>query len=166
MRPKQWTKNGIVYAGVVFAGHLLDFKYMAYATLGFIFFCAISSAVYLLNDLVDIEKDRKHPRKSKRPLPSGRLRPQYAVIALVILLIATLPTSFLLQPFFGLVVAGYFVLQVAYCFYLKNVVILDVFAIATGFVLRAVAGAVVIDVKISPWLLVCTMLLALFVGLS
>jgi 4-hydroxybenzoate polyprenyltransferase len=166
MRPKQWTKNGVVYAGVVFAGHLFDFHYMLYATLGFICFCAISSAVYLLNDLIDIEKDRKHPRKCKRPLASGRLKPYYAMVALVVLLGLTLPASFLLQPYFGLVVLGYFALQIGYCFYLKNVVIIDVFALAAGFVLRAIAGAVVIDVKISPWLLVCTMLLALFIGLS
>ncbi|NWJ96575.1 MAG: decaprenyl-phosphate phosphoribosyltransferase [Chloroflexi bacterium] len=166
MRPKQWAKNAIVYAGVVFAGHLSEFRYLAYATLGFIFFCAVSSAVYLLNDLVDIEKDRKHPRKCKRPLASGRLKPPYAVIMLFLLLGITLPASFLLQPIFGLVILGYFILQLGYTFYLKNIVILDVFAIATGFVLRAVAGAVVIEVKISPWLLVCTMLLALFQALS
>jgi 4-hydroxybenzoate polyprenyltransferase len=166
MRPKQWPKNAVVYAGVVFDRHVLEFKPMAYATLGFIFFCAISSAVYLLNDLVDIEKDRNHPRKSKRPLASGRLKPYYAVIAMILLLGVTIPVSFLLQPLFGLVVLSYFLLQVAYCFYLKHIVILDVFAIAAGFVMRAVAGAVVIEVKISPWLLVCTLLLALFIGLG
>lgn len=166
MRPKQWPKNGIVYAGVVFAGYLTNLKLFTYATLALIFFCAISSAVYLLNDLIDIEKDRKHPRKCKRPLASGRLKPRYAIIALFLLLAVTIPLSFWLQPVFGLVIVAYFLLQLAYCFYLKNVVILDVFAIAAGFVLRAVAGAVVIEVKISPWLLVCTMLLALFIGLA
>lgn len=166
MRPKQWLKNGIVYAGVVFDRHVFEFKPMAYATLGFIIFCAVSSAVYLLNDLVDIEKDRNHPRKCKRPLASGRLKPQYAMIALFLLVGLTIPAAFILQPIFGLVVLAYFTLQIGYCFYLKNIVILDVFAIAFGFVLRAVAGAVVIEVKISPWLLVCTLLLALFIGLG
>ncbi len=166
MRPKQWTKNAILYAGVVFDRRLFEVKPMAYATLGFIFFCAVSSAVYLLNDLVDIEKDRKHPRKCKRPLASGRLKPHYALIALCVILVVALPISFLVEPLFGLVLLGYFLLQLAYIFYLKNVVILDVFAIASGFVFRAVAGAVVIGVKISPWLLVCTMLLALFQALS
>jgi len=166
MRPRQWSKNAILYAGVVFDRHLLEFKPMLLATLGFVCFCAISSAVYLLNDLIDIEKDRKHPIKCKRPLASGQLKPHYAMIALFVLLGLTLPLSFFLEPLFGLIILSYFVLQLGYCFYLKNVVILDVFAIATGFVLRAVAGAVVIEVKISPWLLVCTLLLALFQALA
>ncbi len=166
MRPKQWSKNVILYAGMVFDRHLFDVRYFTLVTLAFISFCAVSSAVYLLNDLIDIEKDRRHPRKCKRPLASGALKPIYAIIAFFLLLGVTLPLSFVLQPLFGLVVLGYFVLQVGYCFLLKNIVILDVFAIATGFVLRAVAGAVVIEVKISPWLLVCTMLLALFQALS
>ena len=166
MRPKQWTKNAIVYAGVVFDIHLNQLQPMVQATLAFILFCAISSAVYLLNDLVDIEKDRQHPRKRLRPLPSGKLKVRYAIIALVVLVAVAIPAAFLLQVYFGLVLLGYFVMQIAYCFYLKNVVIIDVFTIAAGFVLRAVGGAVVIGVVVSPWLLVCTMLLALFQGLS
>ncbi len=166
MRPKQWTKNAIVFAGVVFDIHLLQVRPMVYATLAFILFCAVSSAVYLLNDLVDIEKDRQHPRKKLRPLPSGKLKARYAIIALVGLVVVSIPLAFVLQPLFGLVLLTYFVLQIGYCFYLKNVVIIDVFTIASGFVLRAVGGAVVIGVVVSPWLLVCTMLLALFQGLS
>jgi 4-hydroxybenzoate polyprenyltransferase len=166
MRPKQWVKNVIVYAGVVFAGKVFDVRSLGLATLGFILFCAISSAVYLLNDLVDIEKDRQHPRKKFRPLASGALKKNTAIATMLILLAVGLPLSFYAQPLFGLTILAYFVMQIAYCFYLKNVVILDVFTIAAGFVMRAVAGALIVQVIVSPWLLVCTMLLALFLGLA
>ncbi len=166
MRPKQWSKNLIIFAGVVFGNRLFHLNDMLLATTAFVLFCGISSAVYLLNDLVDIEKDRQHPKKRFRPLPSGKLNPNVAKVALVGLVVIIIPLSFLLEWRFGLVLTGYFFLQIAYCFYLKNVVIIDVFTIAAGFVLRAVAGAFVIDVVVSVWLLVCTMLLALFQGLS
>jgi 4-hydroxybenzoate polyprenyltransferase len=166
MRPKQWIKNLLLYAGVVFDRHLFEIRPILIATLGFIIFCGISSAVYLLNDLVDIKKDQQHPRKRFRPLASGKLPRQVAIIAMIGLVVICLPASFLLQPSFGLVVLGYFIIQIAYCFYLKNIVIIDVFTLASGFVLRAVAGALVIQVDVSPWLLVCTMLGALFIGLA
>ncbi len=166
MRPKQWIKNLVVYAGVVFDRHLFEVSYLWKATLAFIIFSAISSAVYLLNDLVDINKDRQHPRKRLRPLPSGKLKKEYAIATLIGLVVVGLPAGFFLQPAFGGVVLAYFLMQIAYCFYLKNIVIIDVFTIATGFVFRAVAGALVIQVEVSPWLLVCTMLLALFLGLA
>jgi 4-hydroxybenzoate polyprenyltransferase len=166
MRPKQWPKNAIVYAGVVFDNHLLQFDFMLRATLAFVLFCGISSAVYLLNDLVDIEKDRQHPKKRYRPLPSGKLKPSIATVTMIIMVGLIIPASFLLEWKFGAILAAYFVLQIAYSFYLKNVVIIDVFTISSGFVLRAVAGAFVINVTVSVWLLVCTMLLALFLGLA
>ena len=166
MRPKQWSKNLIIFAGVVFGNRLFHFNEMFLATTAFVLFCGISSAVYLLNDLVDIEKDRQHPKKRFRPLPSGKLNPNVAKVGLFALVLLIIPLSFLLEWRFGLVLTSYFFLQIAYCFYLKNVVIIDVFTIAAGFVLRAVAGAFVIDVTVSVWLLVCTMLLALFQGLS
>lgn len=166
MRPKQWLKNLLLYVGVVFDRHLLEWRPMLYATLGFIIFCAISSAVYFLNDLVDIEKDRQHPKKRNRPLASGKLKKEYAIVAMVFLIAVSVPSAFVLRPSFGGIVLLYFLIQVAYCFYLKNVVIIDVFTLASGFVLRAVAGALVIQVDVSPWLLVCTMLGALFIGLA
>jgi 4-hydroxybenzoate polyprenyltransferase len=166
MRPKQWIKNLLLYAGVVFDRHLFEIRPILIATLGFIIFCGISSAVYLLNDLVDVKKDQQHPRKRFRPLASGKLPRQVAIIAMIGLVVVCLPAAFFVQPAFGLVVLGYFIIQVAYCFYLKNVVIIDVFTLASGFVLRAVAGALVIQVDVSPWLLVCTMLGALFIGLA
>ncbi len=166
MRPKQWVKNLLVYAGVVFDRHLFEIRPILIATLGFIIFCGISSAVYLLNDLVDIKKDQLHPKKRFRPLASGKLPKKIAVVALVTLVVICIPAAFFLQPAFGGIVLLYFAIQIAYCFYLKNVVIIDVFTLASGFVLRAVAGALVIQVEVSPWLLVCTMLGALFIGLA
>lgn len=166
MRPKQWLKNSLVFAGLVFGLRLFYVQDVIKASLAFVIFCAISSAVYLLNDLVDIEKDRQHPRKKFRPLASGKLKRGYAMVMLGLLVLVSLPSAFLLEPYFGAVILTYFVVQIAYCFYLKNVVILDVFTLASGFVMRAVGGAVVIGVEVSPWLLVCTMLGALFIGLA
>ncbi|MEI7554175.1 decaprenyl-phosphate phosphoribosyltransferase [Candidatus Chlorohelix sp.] len=166
MRPKQWPKNAIVFAGVVFDNHLFQYNYLLKAFIAFILFCGISSAVYLLNDLVDIEKDRQHPKKRFRPLPSGKLKPRVAFLAMILLVAITIPISLLLSWKFGVVISAYFIIQIAYSFYLKNIVIIDVFTISSGFVLRAVGGAFVIEVNVSVWLLVCTMLLSLFLGLS
>jgi 4-hydroxybenzoate polyprenyltransferase len=166
MRPKQWLKNVLLYTGVVFDRHLLEFRPMLFATLGFIIFCGISSAVYFLNDLVDLNKDRQHPRKRFRPLASGKLRREYAIVTMILLVAISVPAAFMLQPAFGAIVVVYFIIQIAYSFYLKHIVIIDVFTLASGFVLRAVAGALVIKVDVSPWLLVCTMLGALFIGLA
>lgn len=166
MRPKQWVKNLLLYSGVVFDRHLFELRPIFIATIGFIIFCGISSAVYLLNDLVDIKKDQLHPKKRFRPLASGKLPKSVAIVAIVALVAVCLPASYFLQPAFAGIVLLYFIIQIAYCFYLKNVVIIDVFTLASGFVLRAVAGALVIQVDVSPWLLVCTMLGALFIGLA
>ncbi len=166
MRPKQWVKNLLLYSGVVFDRHLFELRPILIATLGFIIFCGISSAVYLLNDLVDIKKDQLHPKKRFRPLASGKLPKSVAIVALVVLVVVCLPAAYFLQPTFAGIVLFYFVIQVFYSFYLKNIVIIDVFTLASGFVLRAVAGALVIQVEVSPWLLVCTMLGALFIGLA
>jgi 4-hydroxybenzoate polyprenyltransferase len=132
--------------------------------LAFVLLCATSSAVYMFNDILDIEQDRQHPTKRSRPLPSGRLKPYQAIITMLLLLLATVPLSFALGPLFGWIVLSYFVLMVAYSFWLKHIVLVDIFVIAFGFVLRAIAGAVVIGVPISPWLYVCTLLGALFIG--
>ncbi|MBN1484850.1 MAG: decaprenyl-phosphate phosphoribosyltransferase [Chloroflexia bacterium] len=166
MRPKQWTKNVFVFAGVVFSRSLLNPAAMAKSLLAFTYFCMASSAVYLINDVVDIEGDRIHPSKRNRPIASGRLRPGLAVGAAIGLVTVSLALAFWLDLIFGLVLLAYFGLMVAYSFYLKNVVILDVFALAFGFVLRAAGGALAIQVAISPWLLVCMLLLALFLGLA
>lgn len=168
MRPKQWTKNLILFAGLVFSDDRLLFETVPLfrSIIAFAIFCLLSSAVYIMNDLADIEKDRAHPSKRDRPLPSGQLSPRVAQIALVTLLIAILPGAFALNVPFGVVALVYFANNIAYNLVLKHHVLLDVFSISAGFVLRAIAGAVVIPVRISPWLYVLTLLLALFLSLS
>ena len=142
MRPKQWVKNVFVFVGIFFDGAVTNVTKLTHSVLAFVIFCLVSSAIYLINDLVDIEKDRLHPAKRNRPLPSGALSPTVARVAAVLLLLIALPAAFLLQPLFGARVALYAVLTIAYSFWLKSIVILDVMSIAAGFVLRVAAGAV------------------------
>jgi len=166
LRPHQWTKNLVVLAALAFSKHLFEVDAALRAGLAFVVFCALSGAVYLVNDLSDLERDRLHPRKRLRPLASGELSVSAARLAATLLLIAGLGASLALGPAFAAVSLTYVVLNLAYSFGLKNVVILDVLSISLGFVLRAVAGALAIDVRFSSWLLVCTILLALFLSLS
>jgi 4-hydroxybenzoate polyprenyltransferase len=167
MRPKQWVKNLFIFGPLVFDGKLFQPKLLAITIFGFVLMCLISGAVYVLNDLVDLEKDRRHPTKKSRPLASGRLSKEIAIVAALALPALVLPLSFRLNTDFGLILTGYLLLQIVYCFILKNVVIVDVLSIAAGFVLRVGAGVSLIDVvRFSPWLYVCTTLLALFLGLG
>jgi 4-hydroxybenzoate polyprenyltransferase len=166
LRPKQWTKNAVVFAGLVFARKLGEPELLGRTALAFALFCLVSGAVYLLNDLADLAQDRTHPLKRQRPLAAGLLAPWQARLAALVLLGTCLPLGLLLEARFGAALIAYAVLQGAYSLTLKHVVILDVLAIAAGFVLRAAAGAWVISVPLSPWLLVCTILLALFLGLA
>lgn len=167
MRPKQWTKNVFIFAALLFDIKLLDVTYVGRTTLAFILFCILSGSVYLINDLTDIDKDRQHPVKRNRPLPSGKLSKSWAVRAAIVLPIIALSLSFLLQPLFGLTALVYFVIQLFYSFGLKDVVILDVLIIAAGFVLRVAAGSAVAEAeRFSPWLYVCITLLALFLALG
>ncbi len=166
LRPEQWTKNLIVFAALIFAVKLLDPAALAYASAAFLIFCALSGAVYLINDVSDREQDRLHPLKRLRPIASGDLSPGTALTFAGVLSVVALSASFALRPAFGAVAASYLALFVVYTRWLKHIVILDVMAIAIGFVLRAVAGGLVISVHVSNWLLVCTMLGALFLGLA
>jgi 4-hydroxybenzoate polyprenyltransferase len=167
MRPTQWPKNGFVFAGILFDKQLFEFEPLARVIAAFVLLCLTASTIYLVNDLVDIERDRLHPRKRNRALPSGQLPVRWAKTAAVILPIIALGGSLLLSPAFTAVVAAYLALHLSYSFWLKNIVIIDVFAIAAGFVLRLVAGIVVIDVSnFSPWLYVCAGLLALFLAIG
>lgn len=169
MRPRQWLpKNGIIFASLVLseAGLALQPGAIARATFAFVLFSLLSSAAYLFNDLLDIEKDRAHPHKRHRPLPSGRLSPALARSAMFVLLAIALAGSLLLGLTFTLVGALYIVNNLAYNLRIKRLVILDVFSIAAGFVLRALAGAVAVGVPVSPWLYVLTVLLSLFLGIS
>lgn len=166
LRPKQWTKNLLVFAALIFTIPDINISMIYAAIAGFILFSLVSGAVYILNDLVDLELDRQHPTKKNRPLASGELPPLAAIIAGSIMLLASLVASYYLNSSFGFVLTFYFVLNVAYSFYLKKLVIIDVMVIATGFVLRAVGGAYVINVPMTPWFILCTMLLALFLAIS
>lgn len=209
LRPRQWSKNLLLFAGVMFAGRLLDPGATVRAAAAFLVFCLVAGAVYVFNDLADIEQDRRHPVKRRRPLASGRLSPVVAVVTAVLALLLAIgltvvlaytppeagarhiaffpwPPRVVTDPagtfsasttdfyarlggsglLFAVCVASYFVLNVAYTFRLKHVVLLDVFTIAAGFVLRAMAGAFAVAVRISPWLYLCTILLALFLALG
>ncbi len=165
-RPHQWTKNLFVFAGLIFGRQLLDREATERAVAAFVIFCALSSAVYLFNDILDREADRQHPLKANRPIASGALPVTTAFGAAAALTIAGLAASVALGWPFAAVALGYVVLQGLYSGPLKHVVIIDVLAIAVGFVLRAAAGAVAISVPISQWLLVAMLLLALFLALS
>jgi 4-hydroxybenzoate polyprenyltransferase len=166
LRPDQWTKNLIVFAALIFAVKLLDPAALANASAAFLIFCALSGAVYVFNDVSDREQDRLHPIKKMRPIASGALSPGTALVFAVVLGAAALAGSFALRPLFGVTAAAYLALFVVYTRWLKHIVVLDVMTIAIGFVLRAVAGGLVINVHVSNWLLVCTMLGALFLGLA
>jgi 4-hydroxybenzoate polyprenyltransferase len=166
IRPHQWTKNLVVLAPLGFSKHLFDGDAAARAGLALAIFCALAGAVYLVNDLVDVEQDRLHPLKRARPLASGALDPLVARGAAVGLSLVALGGALVLGPRFTLAALAYLLLNLAYSFGLKHVVILDVLAISLGFVLRAVAGALAIQVVFSDWLLVCTILLALFLALA
>lgn len=166
LRPEQWTKNFVVFAALVFSRRLLDPAAVALALAAFLIFCALSGAVYLVNDVSDREADRLHPLKSQRPIASGALSVGAALAWASILLVAGLLSAFWLEPRFGMAAFAYVALQILYTRVLKHIVILDVMAIAMGFVVRAVAGGLVIGVPVSDWLLVCTILLALFLAFS
>jgi 4-hydroxybenzoate polyprenyltransferase len=173
MRPRQWTKNFMIFIPLAFT--LREYwrpfspdmwTMLGRAAAGFVLFCVISGVIYLINDLVDIEKDRLHPKKRFRPLASGALSKTAAQIAIGVLLIVVVPLSFTLDEWFGVVTLGYFTMNLAYSFWLKNIVIIDVMTLAANYVLRVVAGAVAIHVPPSAWLFVCTLLLALFIGFA
>lgn len=167
MRPKQWTKNVFLFAALVFDLKLFNPALLGRTIAAFALFCLLSSTVYLINDLADIERDRLHPTKRNRPLPAGRLSLSWAIGAAIVLPAIGLPLSFYLDLTFGLIALSYLLLQVAYSFGLKNVVILDVMTVAAGFVLRVAAGAVVAQAeRFSPWLYICMTLLALFIALG
>lgn len=166
MRPKQWSKNLLLFAALLFSQNFFDPMMVALAVMGFLCFCAISSGVYLMNDIQDLESDRLHPVKRLRPIAAGELSERTAFWASVGLMGAGLAMSFLLNLQFGIAAAIYLGVQLSYIWRLKGVVILDVFCISAGFVLRAVAGGLVISVPISSWLMVCAIMLSLFLALS
>jgi 4-hydroxybenzoate polyprenyltransferase len=166
LRPGQWTKNLFVFAGLLFSLKLFEPRAIVTAVEAFVIFCALSGIVYLLNDVIDRDSDRRHPIKCSRPIATGELSVMAALSAATVMGALALAAAFTLNWQFGVVAATYVALQAFYSVSLKNLVILDVLTIAIGFVLRAVAGAVVLGVMISHWLLVCMILLALFIALA
>jgi len=166
LRPRHWIKNLFVFAALLFSRNISSLLCLTAAVEAFLCFCAISSMVYIFNDIIDMEKDRIHPRKSKRPLASGTISRREAVLFLAAVLPAAVIFPFLLDFRFGLVILIYLLNNLLYTMFLKNIVILDVMSIAAGFILRVAGGAIAIEVLISPWLILCTFLLALFLGFS
>nr|WP_230415269.1 decaprenyl-phosphate phosphoribosyltransferase [Paenibacillus allorhizosphaerae] len=166
MRPRQWTKNLLLFAALIFSVKQAEPVMLLQAATGFVLFCLVSSCVYILNDYVDRERDRMHPEKKNRPLASGAIHPQTALLFGFVLLAGCLVAAFRFNAVFGLVLTAYFCMNVLYSFRLKHVVILDLLIIAAGFVLRAVAGGLVIGMPVTPWFLLCTLLLALFLAIG
>jgi 4-hydroxybenzoate polyprenyltransferase len=165
LRPRQWVKNLFVFAGLIFSQNL--FTPLVWPALAaFAIFCALSGAIYVFNDLADVEKDRLHPTKRRRPIASGALSAPAGLALGVLALVGSLVAAYALSLGFGLVSTAYAALLTAYSVWLKHVVILDVLTVAAGFVLRAVAGVAAIEVDISGWLVICTILVALFLALG
>jgi 4-hydroxybenzoate polyprenyltransferase len=166
MRPRQWSKNAFVFAGIVFAGKVLHPDALLHAAIAFVAFCLVSGATYLFNDVRDMDTDRLSPRTAGRPIARGDLSPHAALVAAGLATLAGLGLAAADNLLTLAAVGGYLVLQIAYSTVLKHMLFLDVMAIAGGFVIRAYAGGVAIDVPVSPWLLLCTGVLALFLGLA
>jgi 4-hydroxybenzoate polyprenyltransferase len=164
LRPYQWVKNILVFSGLIFSGSLLKNNDISISLAAFSIFCLASSGIYILNDLRDIKFDARHPLKKNRPIASGKIPKAKAVIFIFILLPSAILLSYLLDKSFFLIIVAYIGLNTAYSFGLKNVVILDAFIVAIGFLLRAVGGCAVIHVDVTPWLFICTLSLALIVS--
>ena len=167
MRPHQWIKNILVYVPLVFDRKLTHIPSLIRTTSGFILFCLIASVVYIINDIADLEADRNHPEKRNRPIASGNLPISVAIIAALIILVIVFPLAYWLAPSFALVLGCYFILNLLYSKWFKHIPIIDVFVLASFYVLRVIAGLTLIDVeRFSPWLYVVTTLLALYIGLG
>lgn len=166
LRPRHWIKNLFLFAALMFSRNIDKLPYIMAALHAFLCFCITSSAVYIFNDICDMEKDRKHPRKRKRPLASGIVSRREAIMLMAAILPVAIAFSFMLNTSFGFIIMIYLLNNLLYTLYLKNLVILDVMSIAAGFILRVAGGAIAIGVLISPWLILCTFLLALFLGFS
>jgi len=169
MRPRQWTKNLVLFAGIVFSRHLFDAAFLLRSFYGFLVFCLLSGSIYVLNDVFDWKRDVEHPAKRKRPIAAGALRPREALPAAVLVMICMLVLSWTLGGGFFLVAALFTAVNIAYSAFLRSVVILDVFCISFNFLLRAAAGVAVLrpmvpGVELSPWLLICTLFLSLFLA--
>ncbi|WP_321423441.1 decaprenyl-phosphate phosphoribosyltransferase [uncultured Methanobacterium sp.] len=166
MRPKQWYKNLVIFIGIIFSINLLNLNLWIDVIAAFTIFCILSGSIYILNDILDLEKDKNHPKKKNRPLASGRLKVPYAMTFAIILICIALTGAYLLNLQFFMVSVAFFILMLVYSFFLKEIIIVDIMVISIGFVLRAMAGALAIGVYVSPWLIICAFLLALFLALG
>ncbi len=166
MRPLQWTKNVFVFAGLIFSRSFFDIEAILKTIYAFFLFSAVSGAMYIINDVIDKERDAIHPLKCKRPVASGKLKPSCALLSAALILIAALYLSYTADRSFFWVIIMYFILILLYSFVLKKYVIIDVIIIAAGFVLRTLGGTAIVNVTVSPWLIMCTTFLALFLALN
>jgi 4-hydroxybenzoate polyprenyltransferase len=166
MRPKQWYKNLVIFIGIVFSINLLNLYLWIDAISAFAIFCILSGSIYILNDILDLEKDKNHPKKKERPLASGRLKVSNALFCAILFICIALFGAYLLNTEFFIISLVFFILILFYSLFLKEIIIVDIMVISTGFVLRAMAGALAIGVFVSPWLIICAFLLALFLALG
>jgi len=166
IRPKQWIKNFFIFAALVFSKHLFEMDYLSKTFVAFLAFCLVSGSVYILNDILDVEADRLHPEKRYRPIASGKVKPHQALVFFVVLIALVILLSMNLPRRFQVILLIYFIINIAYSWKLKEIIILDVFVIATGFMLRVLAGAYVIHVPVSSWMILCTIFISLFLGFS
>ncbi|RKN86178.1 decaprenyl-phosphate phosphoribosyltransferase [Paenibacillus ginsengarvi] len=166
LRPRQWTKNLLVFAALIFSIKKSNLDMLFHSIAGFFLFCFVSSCVYILNDFVDREADRQHPDKRHRPMASGAIHPAGALLLGAAMLVFSLFAAFSFSPLFSLLLLVYFLLNVGYSFQFKHIVIIDVLIVASGFVLRAIGGGLVIGVALTPWFLICTLLLSIFLAIS
>jgi 4-hydroxybenzoate polyprenyltransferase len=166
MRPGHWSKNGFLFAALLFSRNIFHPAKAATCMFAFAVFCLASGAVYLLNDLIDVEQDRRHPRKRSRPIAAGDLDPRTGRLAFSVVLPVSLAAGYLVNLPFLIILCAYLAVQIAYCTFIKRIVILDVFSIASGFFLRVAAGSAAIQVPMSKWLLICTIFISLFLALA
>lgn len=166
LRIKQWTKNVLIFSVLIFSLDHFSMLNFVNTVIGFILFCFVSGSVYILNDYVDIEADKIHPTKKNRPMASGELNPKFTLLFGITLLTLSIVMSLFLSYLFTIVLVTYFIMNVLYSLKLKEVVIIDIMIIAAGFVLRALAGGLIINVNITPWFLLCTLLLSLFLAIG
>lgn len=166
MRPRQWYKNLVIFIGIVFSLKLLNLSLWIDVIAAFAVFCVLSGSLYLINDVIDVEKDKNHPKKRNRPIASGKLKTRDALISAVILIIIALGVSYLINILFIAAALAFFVLILVYSLFLKHLIIVDMMIISTGFVIRAIAGCIAVGVLVSSWLIICAFLLALFLAIG
>jgi len=166
MRPKQWYKNIVIFIGLVFSLNFLNPADWLNVIAAFVIFCILSGSIYIINDIIDVEKDRNHPLKRLRPLASGKLKLSHGLSFAIIFIVLAFAGSYLINIPFFLITLTFFFLILIYSLFLKNFLIVDILVISSGFVLRAIAGCLAISVVVSPWLIICTFLIALFLALG